>query len=68
MKTTPVPPAAGGITAEQRSLYPPRIRQCPTFILGHVDEICAYPTGTLELHWHEKSVTATHTQRWLRPS
>ena len=46
--TDPVPP-------------PPRIQSMIQVLLEHQQEICHYPTGTLELHFHHASVKAKIT-------
>lgn len=44
---------------------PERIQKIVRLILAHSDAICAVETGMIELHYHDKSVTAKHTVRWV---
>lgn len=43
---------------ESRPLPPPRIQHMIQVLLEHQQTICHYPTGTLELHFHDASVKA----------
>jgi hypothetical protein len=40
---------------------PPRIQHMIQVLLEHQQEICHYPTGTLEFHFHDASVKAKIT-------
>lgn len=40
---------------------PARIQHMIQVLLEHQQEICHYPTGTLELHFHDASVKAKIT-------
>jgi hypothetical protein len=40
---------------------PPRIQHIIQVLLEHQQQICHYPTGTLEIHFHHGSVKAKLT-------
>lgn len=65
--TAPLSRSALPVSPADLALQPERVRQLIALIVCHAAEICAYQTGTLELHFHESSVKGKLLQIWPAP-